>query len=383
MENKPLHVLHVNMSIDPVTGGGTAERTVQVAKALIKSGHDCTLLTLDFGLTEQFKKSLKQSGVDALFIPCILKRFYVPGFSFRKIAALVEGVDVIHLMGHWTLINALVYLFAVFYKKPYVVCPAGALPIFGRSKLLKKTYNFLLGKRVVSNSNSCVAITEDELIHFKSYGVEENQITIIPNGINTEDFSDSRVDKFRKKHGLGKGLLILFMGRLNEIKGPDLLLDAFIRFAERSPSCQIAFVGPDGGMLETLKERINKSPLSSRVFFLGYLGGAEKSQAYHAADLLAIPSRQEAMSIVVLEAGASGTPVLLTDQCGFDEVERVGGGKVVPASVEGIYRGLECMIEGDKLPCMGKRLNKYVVKNYQWDEVAGKYLTLYQSILST
>jgi len=381
MGSKPLHVLHVNMSIDPVTGGGTAERTVQIAKALVRAGHACTLLTLDYGLSEQLKQGLKQSGVGTLFLPCVLKRFYVPGFSVKKVRALVKSVDVVHLMGHWTLINALAYLFAAFYKKPYVVCPAGALPVFGRSRFLKKTYNFFFGKRIVNKSDCCVAITEDELPHFKSYGVGEKKVIVIPNGINTEDFSDNRVEEFRKKHGLGKELLILFMGRLNEIKGPDLLLEAFLQLEDRFPSCQIAFVGPDGGMLNMLKERLSQTTLSSRVFFLGYLGGNEKSQAYHAADLLVIPSRQEAMSIVVLEAGAAGTPVLLTDQCGFDQVERVSGGNVVPASVEGIARGLEWMIECGDLKDMGERLNKYVVNNFQWDDVAQKYISLYRTIL--
>ncbi|MNG34446.1 hypothetical protein D3C84_1209270 [compost metagenome] len=87
------------------------------------------------------------------------------------------------------------------------------------------------------------------------------------------------------------------------------------------------------------------------------------------------------MSIVVLEAGASETPVLITDQCGFDDVEQIGGGRVVSASVEGIARGIEWMIEGGDLKIMGKRLNEYVVNNYRWSEAARKYLSLYDSVL--
>jgi len=101
------------------------------------------------------------------------------------------------------------------------------------------------------------------------------------------------------------------------------------------------------------------------VHFAGYLGGEGKSRAYRAASLLAIPSRQEAMSIVVLEAGIMGTPVLLTDQYGLDEVERLGGGKVVNATVEGVQNGLlEILKNPEKLTIMGGNLKNYVANNY-------------------
>jgi glycosyltransferase involved in cell wall biosynthesis len=81
-----------------------------------------------------------------------------------------------------------------------------------------------------------------------------------------------------------------------------------------------------------------------RVHYIGFISDEAKSQAYHAADLLVIPSRKEAMSIVVLEAGITGTPVLLTDQCGLSEVESIEGGKVVTASVEGLQSGLIALL---------------------------------------
>jgi glycosyltransferase involved in cell wall biosynthesis len=115
---------------------------------------------------------------------------------------------------------------------------------------------------------------------------------------------------------------------------------------------------------------------------VGYLSGVMKSQAYHAADLLVIPSRQEAMSIVVLEAGITGTPVLLTDKCGFDEVEKIRGGKVVPASVEGLQKGLvELLSNLDRLKLMGENLKRYTLEHFTWNSVIEKYLSLYNQVL--
>lgn len=376
-----LNVLNVNMSVDPVSGGGTAERTIQLSRSLVKSGHACTVLALDIGLSPEFKERLKQDKVDAVFLPCLSKRFYLPSLSLGKIAGAVKRADIVHLMGHWTLINVVVFIYSVFFRKPYVVCPAGALPVFGRNKAIKKIYNFLIGDCLIKNANGHVAITRDEVLQFSSYGVSSGDIEIIPNGINPEDFKSDDVDSFRRKYGLGVAPFILFMGRLNEIKGPDLLLEAFGQLSQQAPSWNLVFVGPDGGMLNSLKNTTLIKGLKQRVHYLGYLGGIEKSQAYHAADFLVIPSRQEAMSIVVLEAGAAGLPVLLTDQCGFDEVEAVGGGKIVSASVDGLRNGLESMLDCNELSTMGERLKAHVCSKYTWADMAGRYGKLYKNIL--
>lgn len=366
------------MSVDPVLGGGTAERTMQLCREFVALGHSCTLLTMDLDLSKEFKRSISAKGIKAVYLPCVSKRFYVPLPLLNVVARAVRGVDVVHLMGHWTVINALVFVFCLLYRKPYVVCPAGALPIFGRSGVIKNIYNALVGKMIIQRSSGCVAITTDEVGQFGRYGISPDKVVVIPNGINVDDFNCKTGVEFKSKYGL-KGPVILFMGRLNEIKGPDLLLEAFLSLRHKRSSLDLVFIGPDGGMLSSLKNR--SSGHETVVHYLGYIGGSEKSQAYHAADFLVIPSRQEAMSIVVLEAGAAATPVLITDQCGFNEVEQIGGGRVVSASVKGIADGIEWMIETGELKSMGQRLNEYVVSNYKWSGVAHKYISLYESIL--
>jgi glycosyltransferase involved in cell wall biosynthesis len=120
------------------------------------------------------------------------------------------------------------------------------------------------------------------------------------------------------------------------------------------------------------------------VHFVGYVDGEEKLAAYRSAQLLVIPSRQEAMSIVVLEAGISGTPVLITDQCGFNDVAIVNGGIVVSASVESIQKGLiEILKDAEKLRSMGRNLKKYVEDKFTWKKAVERYLQLYCKILES
>jgi glycosyltransferase involved in cell wall biosynthesis len=118
------------------------------------------------------------------------------------------------------------------------------------------------------------------------------------------------------------------------------------------------------------------------VHFVGYVGGEEKSAAYRSAQLLVIPSRQEAMSIVVLEAGITGTPVLITDQCGFNDVSAVEGGMVVAASIEGLQDGLLAMTGNpDKLKIMGQNLLKFTREHFLWDHMVKRYLELFSQIV--
>lgn len=375
-----MKILNVNHLIDPITGGGTAERTFQLSRFLAKTDVQCSLLTSAIGITEQRLQQL--SGIEILTVSCLSQRFFIPKHSFRAIWRLVKKNDVIHLMGHWTILNAIVYLFAQFQNKPYVICPAGALPIFGRSKLLKKIYNWIIGKQIVNNAAGHIAITRDEIAHFDSYGVDTTEIEIIPNGIDPAQYSCGKSDIFRDKYTLQKTPFILFLGRLNSIKGPDLLLNAFTQIKDQYPDIHIVFAGPDGGMLNDLLAFADKKDLTNRVHFIGYIEGETKSQAYHAAELLVIPSRSEAMSIVALEAGISGTPVLLTDQCGFDEIEEVGGGIAVPATVEGLRAGLAHLLDRrNDLKPMGEKLKKHISENYLWEAITLKYLYFYQKIL--
>lgn len=376
-----MRVLNVNASLDPVGGGGTVERTVQMSRYLIKSGAECGILATDIGLTPDYVKGL--DGINVFACECLWQRFYVPRGGFTTIRNSVEWADIVHLMGHWSVLNILAYFYSRRLKKPYVVCPAGSLPIYGRSKLLKRTYNVLLGNRIMRNASAVIAVTEGDRKHMSNYGVSSDKVVVIPNGIGTENAAGVDEEEFRKKYGLENSRILLFMGRLNHIKGPDLLLRAFCRVRNTFPDHVLVFAGPDGGMLADMEAFVTERRAGESVRFVGYLGGAEKIQAYRAAELLVIPSRQEPMSIVVLEAGREGTPVMVTNKCDFNVVEEVGGGIVVEASADGLEKGLRAILDDrQRLANMGGRFQRYVLDNFSWDSIVYKYMELYEEVLS-
>lgn len=377
-----LKVLNVNASLSLKTGGGTAERTFQMSRFLALAGIDCTVLTIDTGLDQARLAALKPAKV--VTVPMFWQRYYLPWTNWQTIERWVNEADIVHLMGHWSMLNALVYVALRRARKPYVVCPAGALPIFGRSKWLKRLYNLLVGNSLIRNAAGWIAVTAAEFPHFESYGIPAARITVIPNGISREDFPRVDINAFRRAKGLPYNPCILFMGRLNPIKGPDLLLQAFASVCDRIPDYHLVFAGPDEGMQPTLLDMARHAGVLDRVHFVGFVGGSDKSAAYRMASLLVVPSRQEAMSIVALEAGICGTPVLLTDQCGFGAIKTIDPALEVGANPSEIAAGLVRLLhQPDALKAIAAAFETYVAETYAWHFIAARFIHLYKDLLET
>lgn len=377
-----IRILNVNDTLDLKTGGGTAERTFQMSRFLARQGAFCEVLTIaSEQLDKQRIEALKPAKVSVL--PCLWRRFNVPRWNWQTIRRAVEEADLIHLMGHWSVLNAMAYLAIRRAAKPYVVCPAGALPLFGRSKWLKRFYNLVIGNAIIANASGWIAVTEGEFPQFEAYGIPSSRVTVIPNGVSEEDFPVVDAFEFKRRYGLPDAPMILFMGRLNLIKGPDLLLQAFLSARQSFPEYHLVFAGPDGGMLADLRETVERAGASGIVHFPGYLGGADKSAAYRMASLLVVPSRQEAMSIVAIEAGICGVPALLTDQCGFEKIRSLDARLEVPASVAGIADGLTGLLaEPEVLQKLSPLWSSFVERNYSWEALVPAYIKLYQNIVT-
>jgi glycosyltransferase involved in cell wall biosynthesis len=375
-----MKILLVNMSVDSVLGGGTVERTCQLAKELRKlPDTEAKILSTTVGLDQ---KTITEHEQDVL-LPCFSDRWYIPAPYFFKVYQSIKWADVIVLSSHWTLINAMVYFVNKFVRRPYLFCPAGALHIFGRSGLVKRLYNAVVGNSIVKNASRLIAIPRDEGDYFHELGVERERISVIPNGISPSDFIYSDTRSFREKYNLGASPILLFMGRLNEIKGPDILLDAFAGFAKEHPSWHLVYAGPDGGLKASLSENVREHGLERRVHLIGFVSGKEKSEAYHAADLLVVPSRLEAMSIVALEASICGSPVLMTDQCGFSELVEAGGGIEVPVSAVDLKDALNLlMLNRGHLRSMGQKAKQFIRSHYTWEIAAKSHRKLCEEVCS-
>jgi len=374
-----MNILLVNMSIDLKSGGGTAERTYQLSNALnqLPATHAKVLAT-NAGI--EGEAPLKKA--DCILLPCLNARWYIPAPFFIKVYKAIRWSDIIVITGHWTLLNIMVYMVNKLLSRPYLFNPAGALHVFGRSGIFKRIYQTLFGYGMLKNAARMVAIPKEEANFFYELGVSRDKISVIPNGISMHDFSSQDDNHFREKFKIPDKPFILFMGRLNAIKGPDILLQAFVQIAGKSTDIQLVMAGPDDGMYRSLKETAQKHQLSDRVHFIGYVSGAEKSEAYHAAEMLVVPSRLEAMSIVALESSACATPVIMTDVCGFSELQEAGGGLEVAVSVAALQDAMAVLLaDSRRLQSMGMRAQVLIRREYTWDMAALKYRDICRTVL--
>jgi glycosyltransferase involved in cell wall biosynthesis len=358
-----MNVVLVTSFLDLERGAGTAERTRHLAVHLADLGCKCSIIAM---AGTAWLKEFKDAEIEVLLTGYIGDRFSIPVPRLMKIWRLVRGADVVHVMGYWYLLAALVSFMANFVGKPTALCPAGELTPGFRSAPWKKLYYRLFGRTMIANAASIIATTSrehDEIMTTEN--VAPGHIMISPNGIAPIGITGpSRVRPLERP-------FILFMGRLTVIKGPDLLVEAFAKISGSIPNIDLVIAGPDRGMRSALKAKVEALGLRGRVTLVGFVDEQTRQHLYRNAAFLVLPSRSEAMSMVALEAAAVGTPVLLTDRCGFDEVEEIGGGLVVSADVDGLAAGLAKMLDGrEDLRLMGQRLRGFVLARYAWTNVA-------------
>lgn len=375
-----MRILFVVSVLSDREGGGNAERTVQLINALTAGGAECAVLTLDIGQPSERVEQI--AGTKMVALPCLNRRFQIPVPAITRVRRLVEAADAVHLVGYWSLLGVMAQFAALKARVPYTICPAGALLLFGRSKWLKRLFNWVLGQRLIRQASGWVAVTPRELPDFVNYGVRPDRVAVIPNGVIEFDLEALGAQSVQPTLRDVSARLVLFMGRLNLIKGPDLLLEAFGRVAAQFPDVRLVYAGPDEGMGMQLKQRAFELRIGDRVVFLGFLQGQAKSAAYREACLLVVPSRREAMSIVAVEGGMFGAPVLMTDQCGLDDLRDVEPGLVVPASVDGLTRGLKFTLEDpSRLADWGKRWQALVRERFLWNHLAAEFREVHEQII--
>jgi glycosyltransferase involved in cell wall biosynthesis len=291
-------------------------------------------------------------------------RFPIPAVNPLALYRLVRRADRIHILGYWHLLAVATAWMARAVGRPYVLSAAGEFAALAAPPRIKRIFHRLFGIGLIRHAAALIAITalERQQMEAAFPGVAP-PVVVIPNGVSIPAPRTGSADGVKRT--------LAFVGRLAPIKGPDLLLEAFAAIAGSHPDVDLVLAGPDFGLQSSLSARVAELGLGSRVALGPYVDERARAALFERALLACVPSRAEAMSLVALEAGAAGVPVLLTDQCGFDDVAAVDGGAVVPASVSGLAAGLTRLLaDRDSLAAKGQRLREYVTDHYAWTKVS-------------
>ncbi|KOV80964.1 D-inositol 3-phosphate glycosyltransferase [Nocardia sp. NRRL S-836] len=175
-------------------------------------------------------------------------------------------------------------------------------------------------EQVVNESDRLVANTDIEAAELiKLYDAEPSKVAVVPPGVDLDRFTPGDRDRARQRFGLPRDAVVLaFVGRIQPLKAPDVLLRAAAEMLVRDPGLRSRLVvlvvgGPSGSGLEqpkALEELAGQLGITDVVRFLPPQPGAALAEVYRAADLVAVPSHNESFGLVALEAQACGTPVV-------------------------------------------------------------------------
>jgi D-inositol-3-phosphate glycosyltransferase len=244
---------------------------------------------------------------------------------------------------------------------------------------------------IVQFADRLVAATQtekDQLVHL--YGAEPSRVSIVSPGVDISHFHPMSKRAARKYLGIGdRDWTVLFVGRIEPLKGVDTLIRAMALLANECPTwvsrLSLAIIGGDpntneNAEMERLKTMHAQLKLGELVVFLGAKDQNTLQYYYNAAEAVVMPSHYESFGMVALEAMACGTPVIASDVGGLSHLVRDGetGFHVPSGDHLALASTLSRLLQDDALR---QRLGEQAVywsQNYSWVKIADRILGVYQ-----
>lgn len=248
-------------------------------------------------------------------------------------------------------------------------------------------------QQIVDNADLLIVNTKAEVQDLiEGYDANNCRIEVVTPGADVQRFtpgSDRATERARRELGIPfRAKVIGFVGRLQRLKGPHVLLRAVGALARRHPELLLSVVicgGPSGSgvnSLEQLQELAKELGIAHMVRFLPPRPAEELVAVYQAADIIAVPSSNESFGLVAVEAQACGTPVVATKVGGLAiAVDEGKSGLLVEGHDPEDWADAleELTLDDDKRIAMGEYAPSYAA-NFSWENSAVQLKQLYQGL---
>jgi len=316
-------------------------------------------------------------------------RFYTFSWPLsRWLAQHVKDYDLVHIHAIFSYASIPAAFYAKRYGVPYIVRPLGVLNRWGvknRRPWLKQLSFRFIERRILANAAAVHYTSEQEQVEAEELGVRSRAV-IIPNAVDDTllSFSCPR-GRFRKQHShVADRLIVLFLSRIDQKKGLDILLPAFARVKARFSQALLVIAGngePD--FIGQLQHEARSLGIDKDVLWTGFLAGEEKRGALADADIFALPSYSENFGIAVVEAMVAGLPVVISDQVGIHrEIATAQAGIVTKCDVNKLAQVLSVLIvDAQQRNRMGANGRCWVERHCSLKVVTEKLIALYQQII--
>ncbi len=248
----------------------------------------------------------------------------------------------------------------------------------------------------VATADRVIASTSVDSLHLTDYyGADGERVSIVPCGVDPEKFSPGSQHEARRALGLGDERLILFVGRIQQLKGIEVLIRAAAVLAAREqegglPPFSVAIVGgrpstysdPEAREIRRLQKVASELGVADRVRWVGAVDHEELPNYYRAADVTVMPSTYESFGLVAVESMACGTPVVAARVGGLQATVQDGRtGYLIPWRDPSLYadRIAQIISQPELQALLGANARDRALQ-FGWEQVARQLIDLYRSV---
>ena len=384
-----MRIVMVSPYFYPVIGG-IETYVLELSRELINKGHEVSVLTSNKTMNGEYNMFPKYEEKEDIkifrFRVCPLTRGVE--FWFRFVEKMLKiKPEIVH--GHkigFSMSDVCAYVCKM--KKIPSVATTHGVPYISnvhKEPFLRDAYLKSIPGRTVKFFNQIIALSVIEIPWLRRSGFPAERIHIIPGGVSRRIFDEKiSPEEFKEKYGIESDF-ILYLGRLAEKKGIDHLIRAAPPLLKEFSHLKIVIAGPDCGMLWKLKKLARELRVEKNTIFTGPLSEKDKYAAIASSEALILPSSFEAQGLVLLEAQALGTPVIATRQGGIPYFikDDENGILIEYGKPVQIAEAVKKILRDKSLARRLRETGRSIAKEYTWDRVTERILSVYEETLTS
>lgn len=388
-----MKILMLSWEYPPRVVGGISRVVHDLSHKLVNSGHDVTVVTYKDGNVPYFEDDdgVQVYRVDNFMIAPNNFIDWIMQLNFNMIA---KAGEIINEKGNFDVIHAHDWLTAYAgktlkhaYNTPLVSTIHATEA--GRNSGIKGEM-----QKYINDTEWMLTYESSEVIvnsHYmknelqRLFGLPYEKINVVPNGVNLTLFNGVERDyDFRRRFAMDNEKIILFMGRLVYEKGIGTLISAMPKVLNNYHDAKLIIAGK-GGMIDELRAQVNYLGLGNKVYFTGYLGSKDVQKMYKCADIAVFPSTYEPFGIVALEGMLSGTPVVVSDVGGLNEIVEhgVNGMKSYAGNANSLADSiLSLLFNPDLCEKVTRNAKEKVKAEYNWTKITDETHFTYEKAIA-
>ena len=353
--------------------GGMENVVKEMSENLAKRGHQVKVFTSDIGCKNVKLKSTKNLKINWLLGWEFSHSPILPSLFFKLIRIPKDSIMHVHIAQAF--VPEIVFLISKLRGIPYIAHIHLDVGPSTKMGFLLPFYKKVFLQKVLSSSSKIIVPTKDYIdLVSKKYTISKNKIYKIPCGVDLKNFQSLS----GKSHDL---IRLLFVGRLSIQKNVPLLIRSFKKITEKNlRNIELHIVG-DGKEKSKIINLIKAEKLEKKVILHGALRGKRLYKIFSNSDIFILTSRLESFGIVLIEAMASGLPIVVSNIPAVRNVVENGKtGLLVKPSPEHFAKAIEKLLNNSQLRKKLIKNGLEEAKKYNWDKIVEKYEDVYQNV---